>query len=117
MALWALPEVACVPRVSPWPLGLASPQECPDLSRSWQISASTQGAELYSSIANANPSLLFELSINTSPGSQVDKSDPKAFEKAVDDLHEAVVLELQALYDRYGRVLDCGGACGHICAH
>ena len=39
------------------------------------------------------------------PVPKVDRSDTAAFEKAVDVLHEAVVNELQAMYDRWARGL------------
>ncbi len=35
------------------------------------------------------------------PVPKVDVSDPEAVEKAVDQLHDGVVAELQGLYDRY----------------
>jgi hypothetical protein len=47
---------------------------------------------------------MFQVHGKPVPVPKVDKSDKAEFEKAVDQLHDAFMIELQSLYDRWRRL-------------
>lgn len=75
------------------------PQSLANLSRKWRTSMGYLHGRW--GLPLPRPVPIFFVQGKPVPVPKVDKSDAVAFQKAVDDLHEACMAELQAMYDRH----------------